>query len=164
MALDASVLLGGRRSEIVGAAALRFYDGFWSAWTIGEFVRKRTEWVADRAVRDGCSRAELRRRLRDSRERVNRLVTELSGVLHLVNHTAAPSGGLDWLRDRDDWPVMETALAARAGILVTENSRDFPIGSSHNGVLFLTGERFLTRLYHAYPDAEDAIRALAGRR
>jgi len=48
----------------VAGAFLHYYDAFWSPWIVGEFVRKRTEWIADRAVREGCDRAELRQRLR----------------------------------------------------------------------------------------------------
>lgn len=48
----------------MAGAFLHYYDAFWSPWIVGEFVRKRTEWIADRAVREGCDRAELRQRLR----------------------------------------------------------------------------------------------------
>ena len=37
--------------SLVAAAALGYYAAFWSIWIAGELVRKRTEWVAERAVR-----------------------------------------------------------------------------------------------------------------
>ena len=56
--LDASALLGNSRRVLVAAAALGFYVGYWSPWIAGEFVRKRTERIADRAAREGCNRVE----------------------------------------------------------------------------------------------------------
>jgi predicted nucleic acid-binding protein len=120
---------------------------------VGEFVRKRTEWVAEQAAREGVDRGELRRRLRVSRERVNLLVNDLSATLLAVNHRDAPAADLTWLRDQDDWPVMQTALAARADVIVTENTNDFPVGERHHDVLFLTPQAFLTRLYAIYSTA-----------
>jgi hypothetical protein len=79
--LDSSVRLGAARREIVAAAALHYYTAFWSPWLVGEFVRQRTEWIAERAAREGCDRAETRKRLRASRQRVNALLHELSHVL-----------------------------------------------------------------------------------
>ena len=111
--LDASVLLGPRRTFLVAGAFLRYYDAFWSAWLVAEFVRKRTEWIADRAVREGCDRAELRRRLLVSRERVNAAVAEMARVLRSVDYTRAPAVDLSWLADPDDRPIIQTALVAR---------------------------------------------------
>jgi hypothetical protein len=71
--LDASALLSGRLPVLLAMAALGYYDGYWSVWIAGEVVRKRTEWIAARAVREGCTTAELHRRLLDSRLRVNDL-------------------------------------------------------------------------------------------
>ena len=79
--LDSSVLLGASRRVLVAGAALRYYEVYWSSWLIGEFVRKRTEWIAGRAVREGCTPAELRRRLRESRE----CVDAAEGAGHNVN-------------------------------------------------------------------------------
>src|SRR5919202_513454 len=107
-----------------------------------------------RAAREGASRAELRRRLRASRAPLNRLTNELSGILYLVRHSDAPATDLSWLHDPDDWPVMQTALAASADVLVTETSKDFPLGQQRNGVLFLSGDGYLTRLATRFPDAE----------
>ena len=98
--LDASVLLGPSRSVVVAGAALRYYDVYWSSWLIGEFVRKRTEWIANRALKEGCTPAELRRRQRASRERVDAAVAEMSRVFRLVDYTAAPTAALDWLARR----------------------------------------------------------------
>lgn len=144
---------------LIAAAALRYYTGIWSSWIIAEFARKRTEWIAERAVRDGCDRRELRRRLRESRQRVNALVHQLSHILDTVDYTQAPPADLSWLADADDWPLMQTALAARADALVTDNSTDFPLGESRNGILLLGSEQFLMLLYRTFPDARADIEA-----
>ena len=151
--LDSSVLLGAARREIVAAAALHYYTAFWSSWLVGEFVRQRTEWIAERAAREGCDRAETRKRLRASRQRVNSLLHELSHVLRSVDHTRAPQADLSWLHDPDDWPIMQTALAAQADAVVTENSTDFPLGQARNGILLLSASAFLAKLYQQFPDA-----------
>jgi predicted nucleic acid-binding protein len=154
---DASALLGGVRTTLVAAVETGYCTGIWSSWIIAEFVRKRTEWIAERALREGSPQAELRRRLQASRQRVNRTVEELSQLFELVDYTAAPSTDLSWLADPDDWPVMQTALAAGADVLVTDNSSDFPLGQRHNGILLLGSRTFLERLYARFPDAEEMI-------
>ncbi len=158
VALDASALLGDHRRYIIAAAALHYFNGYWSPWIIAEFVRKRTEWIAERAANDGCDRTEMRRRLRDSRTRINALVVELSRLLLSVNYADAPPVDLSWLTDPDDLPVMQTALAANANILVTDNSGDFPLGQQRNGVLFLGSRQFLSVVFDKFPDAEAAVR------
>jgi len=118
---DASVLLGDRRRRLFAAADLNYYTGYWSSWIISELVRKRTEWIAERAARDRCDRREMRRRLLESRGRVNALVDELSHILKSVDYGQVPPANVDWLQDRDDRPVIQTALAAQADTLVTDN-------------------------------------------
>ena len=156
--LDTSVLLGPDRREVVTAAYLHYYVGFWSTWIAAEFARKRTEWVAERAIRDRCGPGELRRRLAESRNHVNAALAEFFRVLQAVNHTDAPDADLSWLTDLDDRPVIQTALAARADILLTENATDFPIGDARNGILILSARSFLRALYERFPEAETAVR------
>lgn len=156
--LGTSVLLSSRRSSLVAGAVRSYYSAYWSSWIVGELTRKRTEWVAERANREGAGQAELRRRLLDSRERVNALVGELSEVLQSVDYATVPPADLSWLKDLDDWPIMQSALAANADVLVTDNSTDFPLGERRNGVLILGSAAFLEALYARFPDAEAAIR------
>jgi predicted nucleic acid-binding protein len=156
--LDASVLLSRDRRLLLAGADLGYYHGYWSSWIASEFARKRTEWIAERAIRDGCDRTELRRRLRESRERVNQLIDEFSRALRSVDYGDAATADLSWLADPDDWPIMQTALAALADVLVTENSRDFPLGQRRNGVLILEPSAFLATLYARIPGAEIAVR------
>jgi predicted nucleic acid-binding protein len=161
--LDSSVLLGSERRELVAAAALRYFTACWSPWIVSELVRKRTEWVAERALNEGVTRPELRRRLKDSRARVNNLVTELSLVFVSVNYAGVGSASVHWLpKDRDDWPVMQTAVASRSEVLVTNNSRDFPLGEERNGIRIVGSRVFLNELYKDVPGAEDAIREYLG--
>jgi len=158
VALDSSALLGVQSRALVAAAARHYFTGFWSSWIVAEFVRKRTEWIAERASRDGCDRAETRRRLRESRQRINEFVRACGAVLRSVDYEDAPTDDLGWLRDPDDWPVMQTALAANADILVTDDAADFPLGEVRNGVLILGSPAFLQDLYQRFPDAEANIR------
>jgi hypothetical protein len=151
------VLLGADRGELVACAALGYCIAFWSSWIVAELVRKRTEWIAVRAARDGCDRVETRRRLRDARSRINSLVRELSHVMQSIDYAASPSARLNWLPDPDDLPVMQTALAAAAQVLVTDNSADFPLGETRNGVLLLGSQPFLARLYERFPDARTDV-------
>jgi hypothetical protein len=150
-------LLGTHRRHLLAGAVLKYYFGYWSPWIVAEVVRQRTEWIAERAVREGVSASELRRRLLVSRERVNTLLREASLGLRVVNHASAPSTGLAWLQDVDDWPIMQTALAARAHVLVTENTRDFPRGEARNGILLLGAQEFLQRLFSRYLVAQERI-------
>ena len=139
-------------------AALRYYTGYWGTWIVSEFVRRRTEWIAERAAREGCDRTETRRRLRESRSRVNALISELSGVLRSVDYHDAAQADLSWLTGPDDWPVMQTALAAGADTLVTDNSTDFPLGQERNGILILGAAAFIAAIYDRFPDAEISVR------
>lgn len=152
--LDSSVLLGSSRRILVAGAALRYYNVYWSSWLISEFVRKRTEWIANRAVKEGCTTAELRQRQRASRQRVDAAIAEMSHIFRLVDYTAAPPTDLAWLGDANDWPVVQTALVARAAVLVTDNARDFPIGEVRNGVQIVNHDQFIAALYARFPTAE----------
>ncbi len=158
VAFDSSALLSGYRRHLSAGAVLLYYRAYWSSWIVGEFVRKRTEWIAERAASDGCDRAELRRRLYESRQRVNVTIANLSEALRSVDYRQVPLEDLDWLEDPDDWPVMQTARAARADTLVTDNSTDFPPGERRNGILILGSSKFLAAVYTRFPDSEAVIR------
>lgn len=160
--LDSSAILGAPRHILVAGAALRNYDVYWSSWLIAEFVRKRTEWIGQRAVRDGCTVAELRRQQRESRERVDDAIADMSRIFRLVDYTEAAPAELDWLADENDHPVMQTALAARASILVTDTARDFPLGQARNSVGFVTTHQFVGALCAQFPEAEEDIRQYLG--
>lgn len=162
--MDASALLGQHRFALIAGAALHYYDAYWSTWISGELVRKRTEWIALRAVREGWDVIETRRRLRESRDRVNAVLSEMTHVFRSVDYSTTPPADLTWLRDPDDWPVMQTALAADAEILITDNSRDFPLGERRAGILLLGSAQFLTSINQQLPDARSAIAAYVSRR
>lgn len=155
---DASVLLSNALPTVFASLELGFCQGYWSSWIVSEIVRKRTEWIAQRAADEGTPLTELDERLRASRARVNRLIDRLSGVLSSVDYRDALPAELDWLRDPDDVPVMQTALADHADALVTLNSRDFPIGQRRNGVLLLDFNAFSHRLSTQFPESPAAIR------
>lgn len=156
--LDSSVLLGNKSARLIAAADLGFFKGYWSSWIAVEFARVRTEWVTRRLIKETHDMAEANRRLAASRTRINAAVSEFSRVLTLVDYNAAPDVDLSWLKDKDDWPVMQTALASGTPCsLVTDNSGDFPLGRELSGVLFLNSEAFFKCLYEAYPEADAAM-------
>lgn len=83
---------------------------------------------------------------------------------HPVDYADVPTDNLGWLRDPDDWPVMQTAVAATADALVTDNSADFPLGEVRNGILILGSRAFLRDLFERHADAEASVRAFLASR
>jgi len=161
--LDSGVLLGAKNREFLVAADLGYYRGYWSVWIANEFARVRTEWIATRAARQLASVPDLKARLGRSREKVNAEIALLARILTLVDYLSAANADLDWLRDEDDRPIVQTAIAAGVpGTLVTDNRRDFPLGEVRNGILILSSAAFLDALYRANPDAPAAIAAYLG--
>jgi hypothetical protein len=156
--VDSSVLLGARSPEIVAGAALRYYRAYWSPWIVGEYVRIRIEWALMRSDRDALDKAERRDQLTRVRARVNGAIDYLSRVLVSVDYHEAPAADLSWLGDPDDHPIMMTALAAKADVLITDNITDFPSAERRHSVLFLDGSRFLRLLYETVPESEARIR------
>jgi hypothetical protein len=162
--LDTGVLLGARNREFLAAADLGYFRGYWSVWIAAEFARVRTEWIARRASRDLARPPDVKARLERSRGKVNAEVATLARVLTLVDYLPAAGAGLGWLTDEDDRPIMQTAIAAGVpGTLVTDNSRDFPLGEVRNGILLLGSAPFLEALYRGYPEAPAMIAAYLGR-
>lgn len=138
MTLDTGVLLGERNKVILAAADLGYFRGYWSVWIAAEFARVRTEWIAARATRAAVGRTELNARLERSRAKINAEVTTLSRLLTLVDYLSATDAELGWLRDEDDRPIVQTAIAAGTpGTLVTDNRRDFPLGEIRNGIMII---------------------------
>jgi hypothetical protein len=81
-----------------------------------------------------------------------------------VDYGDVPTHDLGWLQDPDDWPVMQTALAATSDVLVTDNSADFPLGEVRNGIIILGSRTFLASLFERHPDAEANVRAFLASR
>ncbi|TAK29742.1 MAG: hypothetical protein EPO21_20875 [Chloroflexota bacterium] len=170
--LDTSIIVGRRSLEFVSAARLRYYRGYWSNWIVAEFSRVRTAMIIRRARRelgiteesegDASIQGEIERRLLRSKAKVNAAVDDFSRVLTNVSYHDAERTDLSWLTDRDDIRVMQTAIAAGVpGVLVTDNSHDFPIGEVRNGILIVSGDMFLEHIYHLYPEAREVITRLA---
>lgn len=160
---DTGVLLGAQSRVFLAAADLGYYRGYWSVWIAAEFVRVRTEWIAQRSTRELVSTIDLKARLERSRDKVNASVTTLSRLLTLVDYLSAGDADLGWLKDPDDRPIMQTAIAAGVpSTLVTDNRRDFPLGEVRNGVSILGSVQFLEALYRTYPEAPTAIATYLG--
>lgn len=150
--LDTSVLAGASRPLAIAVVATGYVKGYWSHWIALELGRTRADWVAERAVRQGWDLKETRRRQAVSARWVNDLVDDLTRILEAVDYGRAPAADLSWLEDPDDRPVIQTALAAGADAIVTED-RHFPIGETRNGLLFLDTRAFLDAVYARWPEA-----------
>jgi predicted nucleic acid-binding protein len=114
-----------------------YYEAAWSTWIVAELVRIRVE----HSIAHDVPRPTYRRH-------VNDLVHLLSGALFIANYRDATTGGS--LRDPDDEPILATAIAARAGFVVSLNTRDFPPDREALGVRYVTPGEFLELLadYH----------------
>jgi hypothetical protein len=156
--VDSSVLIGPNSPQVVAGAALGYFRVYWSPWIVSEYVRNRIEWVVTRPHWDPAGKAERKEQLQYVRGRVNHAINYLSRVLVNVDYHMAPAADLSWLNDPDDHPIMQTALAAGADVLVSDNTRDFPPGERRNEVLLLDSSRFLTLLYEAIPESKARIR------
>ena len=155
---DSTALLGGDRGWLIAGAHLKYYEAYWSPWIVAEFARRRTEWIAYRAIREGSiDKVELRRRLHASRSKVNSFIREVSMTLQSVDYERAPDVDLSWIKDPDDIPVMRTALVAEADVLVTDNRRDFPLDTVQHGVHIVSAEQFREELFTLHPTAEADI-------
>ena len=150
--LDTSALFSEHRHWLWLLARLGYYEAVWSTFIVGELVRIRVE----HSIRHGVERAVYRRR-------VNDLIHLLSSVLVVANYKEAPAVGV--LRDPDDEPILATAIAANAEFIVSLNTRDFPAGTSHAGIRFLTPQALLAELDSRFPHANvERTAGDAGRR
>ncbi len=78
--LDSSVLLGSREPELLAAADLGYYRGYWSSWIMAEFARVRAEWIIRRAARESLGRSEAEQHHHPERRRLpNRPIPGPSG-------------------------------------------------------------------------------------
>lgn len=143
--LDACVLVGVLRREFLFAAAKSgFYRPIWSARIEAEWraalIREAAgaEWAADGEL--ALARASFPDAIVEGWE-------ELEGPLSLP----------DW----NDRHVLAAAIAGGAGIIVTDNLRDFPRRAlREHGVAAIAADEFLLSWTEAQPDeACAAIRA-----
>lgn len=144
--LDTSVLISQHRHWLWLLARLGYFEGVWSAFIIGELVRIRVEM----SIRRGVERSVYR-------QRINDLIHLLSDVLLVADYRRAEASGL--LRDADDEPILASALAAGAAVVVSLNTRDFPAGGTVAGVRFVTPQDFLAELEAQGPADELGRRA-----
>jgi predicted nucleic acid-binding protein len=140
--LDTSVLLGPQRHELVFLAKNGLFTFVWSPFLIAELVRIRTEW--------GIKHQQDREIYR---ARINKLIHLLTQIAEVVDYTLIEGGNYnEWLRDPDDEPLLATALAGKASIIVSANTRDFPPRGSFAGVRYCTPLQFLSDVYAEHPE------------
>lgn len=136
--LDTSVLLSEHRHWLWLLTRLGYFEAVWSTFIVGELVRIRVEHSISRGVERPIYR-----------QCVNDLVHLLSDVLHVADYRTVTASGQ--LRDPDDEPILATALAAHAELVVSLNTRDFPAESQASGIRFLTPQAFLAELEDRHP-------------
>lgn len=157
--IDTSVLMSAHRHAIWLLARDHYFYGIWNTFIVGELVRIRVE----KARAHGQAREEYR-------ERVNDLIHAFSSVLQVVPYSdalrPADQGGAGGaLDDPDDDPVLASAVAGRAGYLVSLNTRDFPPGGALLGVRHVTPQDFFALLDAHYPlHAVSTLTQSAGKR
>jgi len=139
--LDTSVLLSADRHWLWLLAYLGYYDAIWSTFIVGELVRIRVE----HSIRHGVERTIYR-------QRINDLIHLLSDVLKTAPYREVQAQGL--LNDPDDEPILATAIAAAAPLIVSLNTRDFPPTGSVSGIQFVTPKDFLSELAARHPSAD----------
>ena len=140
--LDTSVLLDAERPELLFAARRNLYTIVWSAFIAAEFARVRMELAFKHRLDPHVNR-----------ERINEFVYEvfLRGVTG--NYTRLQGGNYErWLQDRDDVPVLATALVGKAQYIVSWNTKHFPSGGSYADLRYLTPRTFLDELYSHNPN------------
>src|SRR6266508_3683566 len=149
--LDTSVLISEHRHWLWLLARRGFYEGVWSAFIVGEFVRVRTE----HSIKHSVERAVYR-------QRINDLIHLFSDVLTIVDYRRVTTGKA--LKDPDDEPILATAIAASAGCIVSLNTSDFPPEAVLGGVRYVTPRQFLEALGAAHAEADlPSLIAAAGR-
>ena len=139
--LDTSVLISAHRHWLWLLAKEGYYRAVWSPFITGELVRIRVE----RAIQFDQDRVVYR-------ARVNELIHLLSDVCEVVNYRDSPVSGV--LKDPDDDPILATALAGKAELIVSLNTRDFPTDGVAMGIRFITPGGFLAELVAQYPESQ----------
>jgi hypothetical protein len=149
--LDSNVLWSDAlRRELIDAAVAGWYTPIWSDWIVAETWRILTiKWI----VRQKRDPAHLSRPAKQ-------MMRAMSPYFGLVRSLPAVGAG-SWpsLGDPDDVPVWNTAVAAGADVVVSNNMKDFPPPdvSGRNvwdRIEYLTSQQFLT-LIGWPPDDED---------
>lgn len=129
------------------------YEPVWSEWIIAEIWRVLTwRWLLAHGPGDEAGLARA----------ANRMMRRLLGVMRLASlHGAVGRAPWPGLADPEDAPIWATAVAARAGYVVSNNTADFPplVEGRHvyEGVEYLTAIEFVENLLGA-----DAAEVYAG--
>jgi predicted nucleic acid-binding protein len=154
--LDANVLYSITLTDVVlSLAEIGLFQPLWTEEILIEAERNLVE-EADR--RGGSRSAAIRRRFREMREAFSRALVATHDYAHLIPEMRNHEG---------DRHVLAAAVAARADVIVTANSRHFTLqsltGLSVGSVA--TPDTFLCELHRAHPLLVEAImdRMLAGK-
>ncbi len=152
--LASSALLSPRRGELLAAADLGYFRGYWSRWIAEEMVRASTTLIIQQAEEEGISKQELKRRLERSSELINAYWDYCAQLLTTVEVTERVLPDLVWLEDETDRRTVRTAMAVGTpSTLVTENPGAFSAGDLPVEITILRSDDFLKALYQVHSDA-----------
>ena len=131
--IDTNALLSAERRQLLFFAAINAYELVLSDYIIAE----RRETMAE---------------LRWNPRAAQGLIDDVTRLARMVDHREITGGNYDrWLFDRDDFPIMATALAGGAEYIVTWNTRDFPPKRRFAGVTITTPDAFIRLLTQPRP-------------
>jgi hypothetical protein len=147
--IDTSSLVGyGLRRDLQQAAQIGAFEAFWSPWIIAELNRVLVwRWIKDRTGND-LSRSNERA----CGEAAKAMMSLLLATFDLVNPLPPYPPPWETLTDVWDHPIYAAAVASRAHYVISENMHDYPPRNAegvhrYHGIEYLTGQRFLDRLF-----------------
>ncbi len=156
--LASNALLGSRRGELLAAADLGYFRGYWSRWIAEEMVRISTTLVVRQAEEEGTTKQELKRRLERSSELINAYWDYCAQVLTMVDVAERELPDLAWLVGEAERRTMGTVIAVGAPCtLVTESPDTFSVGRVPGDIVILSSEGFLEALYQVHGDARAKV-------
>ena len=122
--LDTNVLLGSFRRSLLLEAANRRFELVWSDYIESEMMRvmPRMYWSENAAMV---------------------YFKSLELLAERVDYQTIIGGNYDeWLKDKNDHPIMATALAGKVDYLVTNNTKDFPPKKRFAEITIITPDAF----------------------
>lgn len=153
-----SALLGPRRGELLAAADLGYFRGYWSRWIAEEMVRISTAIVIKQAELEGADKQELKRRLERSSELITAYWDYCSQVLAMVDVSDEELPGPASVWSEADRRTLGTSLALGGpSVLVTDRPEAYSLAEVVRQVQIVASGDFLEGLYRTHSDARGKV-------